>query len=1224
MNITGTINNDVLNGTADNDVIAGLAGNDYLDGGAGNDLLDGGEGDDKLVPGSGIDTIIWGAGIDGLYLDFSSSTIGITVNYTDINQGTVSNGTTFNTIEFVSLTTGSGNDIINVSAATTGSIIISGSGNDSITGTAARDFLNGGDGDDILRGGAGDDDQKYINDYFSYLSTGGLFGGNGNDQLFGEAGNDYLDGGAGNDLLDGGEGDDKLLPGSGIDTIIGGAGIDGLYLDFSSSTIGITVNYTDINQGTVSNGTTFNTIEFVSLTTGSGNDIINVSAATTGSIITSGAGNDSITGTAARDFLNGGDGDDILRGGAGDDDQKYINDYFSYLSTGGLFGGNGNDQLFGEAGNDYLDGGAGNDLLDGGEGDDKLLPGSGIDTIIGGAGIDGLYLDFSSSTIGITVNYTDINQGTVSNGTTFNTIEFVSLTTGSGNDIINVSAATTGSIITSGAGNDSIIGTAARDFLNGGDGDDILRGGAGDDDQNYINDYFSYLSTGGLFGGNGNDQLFGEAGNDYLDGGAGNDLLDGSEGDDKLVPGSGIDTIIGGAGIDFLDLDLSTATANLTITYTDANNGTVSNGTTFNTIERTRIATGSGNDVIILTASTAGNTFAPANEVYAGAGNDQVTGGNSVDRLYGQAGNDTLVGVNASSATPGLGEVDYLSGGAGADRFILGDAANIYYDDRNTTTSGDNDYAAIADFNPLEDTIQLKGSASDYRLELNARGTATNLYVDKPGSEPDELIAVLENVSGLTSSAPAFVYVQPNSELQFSASNFSINENGTAVVPVVITRSGNSQGTVSVTVTPSNGTATATADYNPAPIVVNFANGEISKIVNIPVVNDALPEGNETLTLTLSNPTGGAGLGVKTTATLTLIDDDVLVPDYAGNSLSAARDIGLLNGTQNFSDRVDAIDNNDFYRFELLKNSTFNLALNGLSANANVELINSAGTVIATSTASGTTTEAINRNLNAGVYYIRVYPQSGQTNYNLAVQGTPLPTPFQINSISPNGGSNDGQTTLTIKGNQFTNAAAVSLIAPNNTTRTATKVIWQDDSTLIATFNLTGLSAGAYDVRVVDIAGTAQTNDNFNVGSTGQGQLEASVSVTSRLRPWNVGEATVTYKNVGNADIPAPLFSLGLLSQSGLAKFIGTNPKIFTQQILGASGGSGGGGGGGGAAIVDIPNLKTADTVTFYGSGDQGDASTLSPGETGTYKVYFSPAAGFSFTGGAVVAAVAT
>ncbi|MEB3174429.1 MAG: Calx-beta domain-containing protein, partial [Cyanobacteriota bacterium] len=87
--------------------------------------------------------------------------------------------------------------------------------------------------------------------------------------------------------------------------------------------------------------------------------------------------------------------------------------------------------------------------------------------------------------------------------------------------------------------------------------------------------------------------------------------------------------------------------------------------------------------------------------------------------------------------------------------------------------------------------------------------------------------------------------------IEFNSSAYSVNEDGAVITTITLTRTGGSDGAVSVTLTPSDGMATSPADFDNTAITVNFANGETSQTVTIPIVDDAAFEGNETVNLTL-------------------------------------------------------------------------------------------------------------------------------------------------------------------------------------------------------------------------------------------------------------------------------------------------------------------------------------------------------------------------------------
>ncbi|WP_353671868.1 S8 family serine peptidase [Synechocystis sp. LKSZ1] len=114
------------------------------------------------------------------------------------------------------------------------------------------------------------------------------------------------------------------------------------------------------------------------------------------------------------------------------------------------------------------------------------------------------------------------------------------------------------------------------------------------------------------------------------------------------------------------------------------------------------------------------------------------------------------------------------------------------------------------------------------------------------------------------------------------------------------------------------------------------------------------------------------------------------------DSLSSATPLTVGTTPTAVTGYVGWSDANDYYRFTLNATHNFALSLTGLSNAADVALLNSAGTILASSTLSGTSAEAIASQLTEGTYYVRVYNRSSWfrgTNYVLTVQGTPLVPP---------------------------------------------------------------------------------------------------------------------------------------------------------------------------------------------------------------------------------------
>ncbi|MFB2968178.1 Calx-beta domain-containing protein, partial [Aerosakkonema sp. BLCC-F183] len=131
----------------------------------------------------------------------------------------------------------------------------------------------------------------------------------------------------------------------------------------------------------------------------------------------------------------------------------------------------------------------------------------------------------------------------------------------------------------------------------------------------------------------------------------------------------------------------------------------------------------------------------------------------------------------------------------------------------------------------------------------------------------------------------------------FSQANYQVNENGTVVgVAIAINRTGDTSSTSSVQVQLTNGTATGGADFNNATQTISFAANETTKTVTVPITDDSLFEGKETLNIELVNPSAGTNIGTQKTATLEIIENDSQPPDNGNLPTISIGDITIAEG----------------------------------------------------------------------------------------------------------------------------------------------------------------------------------------------------------------------------------------------------------------------------------------------------------------------------------------
>jgi hypothetical protein len=113
---------------------------------------------------------------------------------------------------------------------------------------------------------------------------------------------------------------------------------------------------------------------------------------------------------------------------------------------------------------------------------------------------------------------------------------------------------------------------------------------------------------------------------------------------------------------------------------------------------------------------------------------------------------------------------------------------------------------------------------------------------------------------------------------------------------------------------------------------------------------------------------------------------DALATDRIGDTLTTARDAGTLYRGQSmlFSAGLMDGDTTDFYVLNLAQKSSFNVQLYGLADNAQLQLLDRRGRVLATSASKYLRDEAIGARLKGGTYFVRVFSNAPiTTSYTL-------------------------------------------------------------------------------------------------------------------------------------------------------------------------------------------------------------------------------------------------
>ena len=242
--------------------------------------------------------------------------------------------------------------------------------------------------------------------------------------------------------------------------------------------------------------------------------------------------------------------------------------------------------------------------------------------------------------------------------------------------------------------------------------------------------------------------------------------------------------------------------------------------------------------------------------------------------LTGTSGNDNLIGGSGNDLINGLDGNDTLNGGAGNDTLYGGNGT---------------------------DTAVFSGTAGSYTVTRQTNGTYRVV-----GPDGTDILSGIELVRFGSSSAVDLSSLVPSPRPTLNIATASAYKNegssgGSTAYTFTVSRQGDTSGTSSVhwAVTGSGANPARATDFVGGSLpsgTVSFAAGETSKTVTVNVLADKTVESTETFRVTLSGVSGGT-IGSNSTATGTIVNDDVALPTLSIATASAYKNEGSSGGS---------------------------------------------------------------------------------------------------------------------------------------------------------------------------------------------------------------------------------------------------------------------------------------------------------------------------------------
>ncbi len=282
-----------------------------------------------------------------------------------------------------------------------------------------------------------------------------------------------------------------------------------------------------------------------------------------------------------------------------------------------------------------------------------------------------------------------------------------------------------------------------------------------------------------------------------------------------------------------------------------------------------------------------------------------------------------------------------------------------------------------------------------------------------------------------------------------------------------------------------------------------------------------------------------------TAATVQLNTDFVFTPLFSDNTFAGANDLDTLTGVKARTGYVGGSDAVDYYRFDLSGIRDVTLTLTGMSADADLQLIEDknnnglldSGEILASSSRNGTLNDSINKVLGGGTYFAAVKQNSGNTNYSFRAMAklpqvtVDLSRVKALNSGIDFGSQADFYSKITIDGStKTTNSVSNDNdISPNWSYSKTVNGNSRYVSIGIQMYDSDGGLAGADDRIDIDAGGGRDINVTYDlltnqisgdVSGSGGYTLSSSGNSGDRAQAWfKVSEGDWYDRNMGDTNL---------------------------------------------------------------------------------------------------------